>query len=135
MKTRLAESRQGSPKNLLPAFTLIELLVVIAIIAILASMLLPAFNQAKQRAQGIQCASNLKQLGIAITLYTHEFNGRIQIDAPLDPESTWASILNTNQQIRALDVFVCPSYAPYRFTNWFYIYGVRQDRPTEFTDG
>lgn len=71
------------------AFTLIELLVVVAIIAVLVAVLLPVLNAAKEKARGVTCIGNLKQLGLAFLIYESDY-GRL----PSSPGgSGWPSSL------------------------------------------
>ena len=70
-------------------FTLIELLVVIAIIAILAAMLLPALTKAKQKAQGITCMSNNKQLALAWCMYANDNGDSLVINGDQGAGDSW----------------------------------------------
>lgn len=66
-----------SRPGLVRAFTLVELLVVIVIIGVLASLLMPAIGKAKSRAQNTVCLNQLRQLGMAVRMYSEDNEGRL----------------------------------------------------------
>jgi prepilin-type N-terminal cleavage/methylation domain-containing protein len=77
----------ATPHTNCPGFTLVELLTVIAIIALLVAILFPVFAQVKQKARQVSCLSNMRQIGTALLVYTHDFDERF-------PAECWTSPVN-----------------------------------------
>lgn len=101
-------------------FTLIELLVVVAIIAILAALLFPAFAKARESARRTTCVSNLRQLGLGISMYAQENDSLYPLSSSPSsqvPRTRWADSIFP--YVKSAEMFRCPTTPPNLITKAF----------------
>jgi prepilin-type N-terminal cleavage/methylation domain-containing protein/prepilin-type processing-associated H-X9-DG protein len=133
------EQLRGKPvianrKLQIHGFTLVELLVVIGIITVLIGILIPALSAAKKQASRIKCASNMRQVSLAIINYTTDNKGRFPIPGNIVGQS-WVHWGNDPERkpndgkivpyiggTFKLDLFLCPADSRIRNTGWNYPY-------------
>lgn len=127
-------TRPTRPTRQKKGFTLIELLVVIAIIALLSAILFPVFSKAREKARQTHCASNLKQIGLALSMYVQDYDETLPMAYSYTSGAVWFGLLTKISKtayglgyIKNIDIFKCPSHDGFQFdtTNLSYGYNRR----------
>lgn len=140
-------------------FTLIELLIVISIIALLAAILFPVFNRARENARRASCQSNLKQIGLGLTQYLQDYDetfGPVTVGVYSLASTAAGSTPDRYKWMDAIfpyvkseQIFNCPShsttelykfrdgtnYGSYAMNGTYYVYGDAYNAPSSFLDG
>jgi prepilin-type processing-associated H-X9-DG protein len=125
-------NRARQKYSIIGGFTIVELLVVIGIMAILTALLLPALQRSRDQAKALQCANNLRQVGVALFNYVNQSNGKLPawsgwhvypytIPNPdsVSPDPAWTEQLAPYISTPDKPVWACPSFPEDTPTNYF----------------